>query len=162
MEVTSEALKEKFALLSDEELLGLFRSGDLTDLARGVAAAELRRRGIDPTQKAAPPDDVRAGDSQGELDPELWAKSSGDLVLLERFFSPANAYVLQSRLAADGVPALVADALAAQNIPWGSGVLGGVRVLVPQSHIDRARKILLAVRAGEYALPDQPDGGETT
>jgi hypothetical protein len=56
----------------------------------------------------------------------------------------------------------VADALAAQNIPWGSGVLGGVRVLVPQSHIDRARKILQAVRAGEYALPDQPDGAETT
>jgi hypothetical protein len=107
MDVTSEALKERFALLSDEELLGLFRSGDLTDLARGVAAAELRRRGIDPTQKAAPQDDAPAEDSQSELDPELWAKSSGDLVLLERFFSPANAYVLQSRLAADGVPALV-------------------------------------------------------
>jgi hypothetical protein len=161
MDVTPECLRENFQLLNDDELLNLFRSGDLTDLARDVAATELRRRGIDPHKPVeAAPDTAASDDTRDELDPDLWANSSGDLVLLERFFSLADGYVLQGRLAAEGVPALVADALAAQNIPWGPGALGGVRVLVPQSHIDRARKILRAVQAGEYALRDQPDSGE--
>jgi hypothetical protein len=83
-------------------------------------------------------------------------------VLIRRFATPAMAYLLQSRLAADGVPALVADPLSAQNIPWGSSVIGGVRVLVPESHLDAARRIVKAIESGEYALPDQPEDGPWT
>jgi hypothetical protein len=160
MDVTSESLREKFRMLNDAELLDLFQSGDLTDIARGVALAELRQRGIDPKKpKEVPaPQDIPTDATQDELDPELWAGSSGDLVLVGRFLTPAEAYMVQSRLAVEGVPALVADTLATQNIPWGSGLLGGVRVLVPESHVDRARRILQAVERGDYALRDQPDG----
>jgi hypothetical protein len=160
MDVTPESLAVKFRMLNDAELLDLFRSGDLTDLARGVALAELRQRRIDPNKpKEVPaPKDAPTDGTQDELDPKLWAGSSGDLVLVGRFFALAEAYVVQSRLAAEGVPALVADALAAQNLPWGSGALGGVRVLVPESHVDRARKILQAVERGDYALRDPPNG----
>ena len=45
MEITPELLAEKFRLYSDEELLELYRSGDLTELAQTVARAELASRG---------------------------------------------------------------------------------------------------------------------
>lgn len=104
MDVTSESLREKFRMLNDAELLDLFQSGDLTDLARGVALAELRQRGIDPKKpKQVPaPEDIPTDATQDELDPELWAGSSGDLVLVGRFLTPAEAYVVQSRLAVEG------------------------------------------------------------
>jgi hypothetical protein len=48
MDPTAQSLTEKFRMFNDAELLDLFQSGDLTNLARGVALAESRRRGIDP------------------------------------------------------------------------------------------------------------------
>lgn len=157
MDVTPESLKDKFQLLNDDELQHMFHSGELTELAQGVARAELRRRGIslEKPQVETPPEKT-----DDELDPELWSTSSGDLVLVGRFSSPIDAQVLQSRLAVDGIPAMVADALTAQNTPWGANLIGGVRVLVPESHVDRARKVINAIQAGDYALDDQADGGK--
>ena len=53
MTITRQSLLERFQLLSDEELLALFRSGDLIELAQDVAAQELRQRRVDLTKPAA-------------------------------------------------------------------------------------------------------------
>jgi hypothetical protein len=44
MVVTRESLSEKFSLYGDAELLEEYRSGGLTELATGVAEAELVKR----------------------------------------------------------------------------------------------------------------------
>ena len=41
MNITRESLLERFQLLSDEELVGLFQSGDLIDLAN-ISRLQLR------------------------------------------------------------------------------------------------------------------------
>jgi len=150
MTPTRQSLVDHFALVSDEELLDQFRSGGLTDLAQDVAAAELRSRNIDvsetrsPTSSAEPEVDANAG----------W--SSEDLVQVARL-SSVNAGLLQSRLNVEGVPAIVADDFASRNIPFGVGG-DGVRVLVPESFLERAVEIKKKIDRGEYALDDKADG----
>jgi Putative prokaryotic signal transducing protein len=150
MTPTRQSLVDHCGLLSDDELLDQFRSGDLTDLAQDVAATELRSRNIDfsearsPKPSAEPEVDVKAG----------W--SSEDLVLVARLNS-VSANLLQSRLNAEGVPAIVADDFASRNIPFGVGV-DGVRVLVPESYFERAAEIKKKIDRGDYALDDKADG----
>ena len=80
MEITPESLAEKFRLYSDEELLELYRSGDLTELAQTVARAELASRGIDAAG-AAVPSAPRPG-----AEPERVFE--GDLVMVARMYNP--------------------------------------------------------------------------
>ncbi len=151
MTVTRQSLVEHFGLLSDDELLDQFQSGDLTDLAQDVAAAELRSRKIDFSEARSP---------EPSTEPEVDVKaawSSEDLVLVARLNS-VSAHLLQSRLNAEGVPAIVADDLAYRNIPFGGAGLDGVRVLVPESYFDRAAEIKKKIDRGDYALDDKADG----
>src|SRR5207244_1994340 len=103
MSVTRESLSKEFQLLKDEELLDRFHSGDLTELAHEVAAAELQRRGID---LAMP----KAGAGADEPVDKRSETIEGDLVLLARFETPLQGHVLKGRLDAEGVPAIIADA----------------------------------------------------
>jgi hypothetical protein len=146
MSITRQSLAENFKLLRDDELLALFHSGDLTDLAQEVAAAELQQRGIDLSKPI-----VQSG-TKSEATP-----GSGDLVPVARFFTAAEAQMLQSRLELEGVPAVVADAHMVHLLM--STAIGGVRVLVPESHLERAREIASAVERGDYALDDNTDAG---
>jgi Putative prokaryotic signal transducing protein len=152
MTPTRESLLERFQLLSDEELLALFQSGDLIDTAREVAAAELWQRGVDLAKPAAdaqaPSEDTFASADEGTL-------VSGDLMLIARVFTPIEAHMLQSRLEAEGVPAVVADAHIVQANPFLTMAVGGVRVLVPESHAEQAREIMRAIERGDYALDEQ-------
>jgi hypothetical protein len=153
MTVTRESLQEHFGLLSDAELLNQFQSGELTELAHEVAGAELQRRKIDaatpqpePPEPAAEPPPASEDESNDE-----------DLLLVGRFYNPVDAYLLQSRLDAEGVPAIVADALTYQNMAFGAGVVGGVRVLVPESYFERAVEIKKQIDRGDFALDDKAD-----
>ena len=145
MTITRENLLERFRLFNDQELLDLFQSGDLTDLAKEVAADELRQRGVQVT-KPAVTEPHTADESDGT---EL---VQGDLVQIARLFTPIEAHMLQSRLQADGVHAVVVDAQLVGNDPLLTMALGGVRVLVPESHLERAREIVSAIERGDYAL----------
>jgi hypothetical protein len=149
---TRQSLVDRFALLSDEELVDQFRSGGLTDLAQDVAATELRSRNIDVAQARPPkpPGEPEADANAG------W--SSEDLVPVARL-TAVNASLLQSRLNAEGVPAIVADDFASRNIPFGVGI-DGVRVLVPESYLERAVEIKSKIDRGDYALDDKADGGQ--
>jgi hypothetical protein len=152
MDVTPEALAEKFRLYTDEELLELFRSGDLTEPAQTVARAELVSRGIDLGQSAAP--------SPAESEPE--ATVEGDLVLVARMLDPLEAEMLRGRLEAEGVPAMVVDTLTAQNNVFYKLAIGGVRVMVPEAYLAQAREIVRADARGDYVLDDSADVGPPT
>jgi hypothetical protein len=144
MSVTRESLAEHFQLLSDDELLGQFQSGELTDLAKEVAELELRGRKIDCSR----PDAERSvAEEPVEDDATV---DADDLVLAAQYSTAAEAYLLQARLELEGVPAVVTDA-AQMIVPL---AIGGVRVLVPESHLARAREIALGVEKGDFALDD--------
>src|SRR6185437_2395665 len=110
MTVTRQSLVDHFGRLSDDELLNEFQSGELTVLAHDVATAELRRREID-LSKSKPETLPPSAQPQAGVGV---ASSSEDLVLVARFNDPVSAYLLQSRLDAEGVPAIIADAFAYQ------------------------------------------------
>jgi Putative prokaryotic signal transducing protein len=144
MDVTRQELAAHFALLNDNELLRELQSAELTESAKAVAAEELRRRGIDvpstpiePAKSEEAPDDLVI---------------DGDLVILDRVLTPAEAHMLRGRLELEGIPATVTDDNMAQILS--PMLIGGVRVLVPESYLERARAITQAIKRGDYALDD--------
>ena len=139
MDITRQSLVEHFQLLSDDELLAEFQSGELTDLAKDVAAEELGQRKIDQSE---PP-------SEPPVDRKV-TSISGDLVMVARYFTAAEAYILRNRLELEGIPVTVTDDNMAQTV-WSMPV-GGVRVLVPEPDIQRAGEIVRAIERGDYAL----------
>jgi hypothetical protein len=139
MMITRQTLAEHFGRLNNDELVTEFQSGGLTELAREVAEAEIQSRSIDISQY------------QARL--PVPRPDSEDLVLLARFYDVSSAYLLQSRLDAEGLPSIVADALTYQNI-IGGALGGGVRVLVPESYFARAAEIKSRIDSGTYTLDD--------
>lgn len=149
MTITYESLVKHFADLPDDELIEIFRSGELIDFAQDIAAAELRKRRINlPRPEPAPPEPIPS--AEPEIAPMA---SSGDLVQLAAFDNLVSANLLQSRLDAEGVPAIVADA-------FGYGYWSSlVRVLVPESYYERAERIKMKIDRGDYQLDDKVDLG---
>ncbi len=151
MTVTRESLTARFKLYNDDELLRVLNSTDMTPLAHEVAGAELRERGIDPAKREV---EVASEEPAEEAPPNV---GEGDLVPVARFLTPMEAQMLRSRLEVDGVSATVVDANLVQANPFLSGIVGGVRVLVPEAHLERAQEIVEAIRRGDYALRDGED-----
>ena len=161
MEVTRAQLSEKFKLYNDEELLALYRSRDLTELANEVAAAELASRGIDATVPAAAPAPAPEPTEMAEPVEAPEPVIEGDLVAVVRLFDWTEAEMLRGRLEAEGIPAIVADTYTARAIPLYLAI-GGVRVMVPEAYLERAREILKADARGDYAIDDRTDVGPPT
>lgn len=144
MEVTRQELAAHFALLNDDELLRELQSAELTESAKAVAAEELQRRGIDvPSTRIEPAESEEAPDN-----PVI----DEDLVIVDRVLTPAGAHLLRGRLELEGIPATVTDDNMAQILS--PILIGGVRVLVPASYLERARAIAQAIKRGEYALDE--------
>ena len=142
--------RERYAAMGEEALLRLPHSGDLTEAAQELVAAELRQRGLDPARE-----ETRDAEPATEPDGQVYGGDAGPLVILER--------VLDSLLEAEGIPAYTADGQQVQNNLLWAIALGGVRILVPRDWIPRAREVLAAMRAGHYALDEgaePPRGGE--
>jgi hypothetical protein len=141
MMITRQGLAEHFGRLNNDELVTEFQSGELTELAKEVAATEIQSRSIDISQYQA-----RLPEPEPEWDSE-------ELVLLARFYDVSSAYLLQSSLYAQGLPSIVADALTYQNV-IGGALGGGVRVLVPESYFARAAELKSRIDSGTYTLDD--------
>jgi hypothetical protein len=157
MPITRQSLSERFQLLNNDELLALFQSGDLTDLAKEVAEEELRRREVDLTQPAAAlPMQGDHGASSGDESTSV----SGDLVLIARYSTALDAQLLQSRLEVEGVPAFVIDDNIVQTNAFLTMAVGGVRVLVPESCAARALEIARGIQRGDYALDENNERSE--
>src|SRR5262245_11477393 len=157
MEVTRAQLSEKFKLYNDDELLKLYRSGDLTELASEIAKAELASRGIAAATPATAVPPVQMSEPVATPAPVI----DGDLVMAARLFDPTEAEMLRGRLEAEGVPAIVVDTNAARTISLYLA-LGGVRILVPEAYLERAREVIKADARGEYAIDEATDVGPST
>lgn len=80
-----------------------------------------------------------------------------DLLILARYLSPVDAFIVRNCLRASGIPAVVADdQLVQANSLW-TMALGGVRVLVPSAHLAEASLLLAALERGEFALREDAD-----
>lgn len=145
MSVTYADLVERFRDLDDDELLRRSRSGDLTEMAQAVACTEIERRGLNA--------DVAA-------DEPVENPGHGSLLVVARFFAPTDAYMLKACLESNEIPAVVADAHMVQANQFLTTAVGGVRVLVPESHFEQALRIRKAFEAGEYQLNDDFDVGQ--
>ncbi|HRO27579.1 MAG TPA: DUF2007 domain-containing protein [Luteimonas sp.] len=70
------------------------------------------------------------------------------------YLDPVEAQIARGRLAAEGIDAHVGDEhLAIANWEWRLAI-GGTRVRVAEEDAERARAILRAMDAGEYAIDD--------
>ena len=143
------ALRARFEQMSDEELLRRYHSGDMTPVAEGVAGDELRGRGL-----SLDPDPVRAvPDADPAPDQALFAVRR-DVLCLKRFFSTIDAALLCGLLNAEGIMAVAADANMVRVNSALTHALGGVRVMVQETDMPRAREILQALERGEFALSE--------
>ncbi|MES3025359.1 MAG: hypothetical protein V4857_27605 [Pseudomonadota bacterium] len=92
-------------------------------------------------------------EAQGELLP------GRDLFTVAGYFEPTQALIVQGCLVAAGIPAVVADAnLVQAHFLW-ANALGGVRIRVPQCHVQESLQIIAAFERGEFALDDDADTG---
>jgi hypothetical protein len=144
MDITPEELKRHFQNLSDEELLDKVATGTLTPLAQGLAEAELKARKLDIPERASPEQ----------------AMPAGDQVTLEAYPLPTDAFITVGFLQDHGIAASVADANTLQMNPLWAGALGGTRVMVPESQLDEARRLVKQRNAGKFQLSDDETGAD--
>lgn len=91
------------------------------------------------------------------------------LITIARYSLPYEAHIARSRLDAEGIPAFVADEHTI-NMQWLlSDALGGVRLQVPEAHVDKALAVLaedreqdLLEEQGVDAVPCPHCGSEDT
>jgi hypothetical protein len=86
--------------------------------------------------------------------------SPGPLTTCARFLMPVDAEIFAARLAAEGIFAQVMGA----NTNYSDGFAGGfgnagVRVMVPESQLPEAQRILTAFNEGEFAIDESFDPG---
>lgn len=139
-------LARQFRELTDAALLARWRADTLTELARRVARAEIRSRGLElPTGELAVPENLEV---------------AGDYQVIARFLNPTDAYLIRSCLEMAGVPAIVADAQLMQTNSLWAAALGGARLMVPASHVGEAKEVIAAFERGDFALPDDDEPAE--
>jgi len=102
MMITRQSLAEHFGRLNNDELVTEFQSGELTELAREVAAAEIQSRSIDISQYQARLPEPRPERGRGltpkfssvdvlfKRTPEGWTFNAS----YPRFFGPWSTYLL--------------------------------------------------------------------
>jgi hypothetical protein len=93
------------------------------------------------------------GDEAGE-----GVDAQGPLRICSRFMLPMDAEIFAARLQAEGITAHVMDANSPYSDGFASGFgVGGIRVMVPESQLGDAHRVLAAFNAGEYAIDENFD-----
>jgi hypothetical protein len=144
-----DTLAREYRNISDEELIDMWGSGKLTELARDVAANELRERGVDLD---------RLPRTTVEHDSEPGASTSG-FVTIYKTMSLSEAQLLRARLEVEGFPPYVADEHTVQTDQLLAPAMGGFRVRVPREMADEARQLLSEIQAGKLALDNDDQAG---
>lgn len=80
-----------------------------------------------------------------------------DLFEVARYLDPLEARMAQGCLRAADIPAVLADDHLMDVLP--TAAVGGVRILVPQEHLQQAEAVLEALRRGEFELGEDADVG---
>ncbi|GAB3467336.1 hypothetical protein GCM10027321_34620 [Massilia terrae] len=82
-----------------------------------------------------------------------------DLVEVARYLVPMEARLAQGCLVAAGIPAVLADEQLLQANMLLAPAVGGVRILVPQEHLQESVSVLEALKRGDFALDEDTDVG---
>lgn len=82
-----------------------------------------------------------------------------DWLTVARCHDAVEAQLLQGRLQADGIEAVLADHHHVQADPLIALALGGVRVQVKARQAAAARAVIAALASGDYALDEDFDPG---
>lgn len=144
-----EELAGRFAELADDALLARLASGELTEQAQAIARAEAKRRGLTALQ---------AGIDTAQ-EPQ---QAPPDFVQFSRYLQPMEAYILQGRLAAEGIDAHLAGVDTVGTNPLWFNAMGGVRLFVPRAQCAHARDIMAQREAGDYALQEDAPGAASS
>ncbi len=97
-----------------------------------------------------------ASDSQADEEPP-----HGDLVTVTRVFNSLAAELLRGCLESEGIPATLGDVQMIQTDSLLVGALGGIRVMVPASCAEDARRAVAAFERGEFTIDELPAGAES-
>jgi hypothetical protein len=146
MEVSREELATRFSEMSDEELLGHLRRGDLTPLAQEVATSTLQSRGlVAPTLPG--PEDAGAQSHDGLVAGEI------DLVAVAEAANAVEANVIRDFLEAHGLFASVwREHAPVSPLAFLPGTLP--RVQVRSDQVDQAKALLAAMKRGDLELSE--------
>ena len=131
-----------YASLTNIELLERC-SGELTDVARGIAEAELRLRGLDSTaQRASPaPEASLVASSPSASSTDTMPEADDDLVIVAHDLTPTAATLIREHLEGNGLDAIVTDAHLGGLFGWS---LTGANVRVARSDEPSAREMIAA------------------
>jgi hypothetical protein len=89
--------------------------------------------------------------------PELARLPGRDLVEVARYLIPLESNLVQGCLVASGIQDVLADAHLVQTDMLLAPALGGVRILVPEDHLQQAQAVLEAFARGEFELGEDAD-----
>src|SRR5438067_8927369 len=104
--------------------------------------------------------DGPAASREAEGTPDDALLPGRELFEVARYLVPMEARLAQGCLEASGIPAVLADDNLVQTNILLAPALGGVRILVPQDHLQQAEAVLEALRRGEFELGEDADVGE--
>ena len=107
------------------------------------------------TSLAFPANGRTASDTHADEEPP-----HGDLVTVTRVFNSLEAEMLRGCLGAEGIPATLGDAQTIQTDTLLTVALGGIRVMVPATFADAARRTVEAFERGELAIDELPPDAE--
>ena len=83
-----------------------------------------------------------------------YSPASGMFTTIAHYTDPIEAHLARGRLLSEGIEAHLDDEhLAYANWEWRLAT-GGVKLRVPDMHAERARAVLHAMEAGDYALDE--------
>ncbi|MCB5187840.1 hypothetical protein LG200_07460 [Methylobacillus caricis] len=145
MEITRDHLVVLYDSYSDEEVVRLVRSGNLTELALSVAKNELRRRRI-----------ILDGGANDFADPPV---ISDGLALQEKMTEVAQAGLIEAKLLVGFLQSagIDTDALSADEFSMNSpfpSVPGKVAIRVNAQQAEDALKLIEAYRAGQFEVDE--------
>ena len=140
MNTEQSSYTEYFRLLADDELLRQLASGRLLDEAQTIGVAEVLSRGLRLPQTVSESPQHEAG------------AYLGDFVTVARLLEPTEAYLLKAHLESCDIPAVVGDANLSQANQFLAGAIGGARVSVPATYVERASELLNQFKDGKFEL----------
>jgi len=143
-------LKQRYAGLSDDSLLDLWRQNTLTDTAQMALRAELRERGIP----------IPTLDQPAEQEAPSPVENNGKWHTVAVFDNPQQSHIMRALLESEGIPVLLADEHQIGMNWMMSLAMGGVRVQVPEAYVEQSLGILEKLQAGELRVDFDSDAPE--
>ncbi|SRR4030042_2714525 len=145
-----ERLKKEYQYMSDDEIieLALTSKNEFEEGVYEIVLGEFRKR------------DLQKKIAEREKQKRLQIESSGeDLATIAQFSQGAEAYIMRGRLETEGIGCFIADEHLI-SINWlYSNAIGGVKLQVKKSDIEKAKKIL--AEKSDIKFQYRKGGGES-